>query len=237
MRTIGSLFSGIGGLELGLERAGVGETIWQVEKEEFRRGILAKRWPRAKRFDDVRAVGARLLNKVYALCGGFPCQDVSQAARGRNSGLDGERSGLWYEYLRIVDELRPQWVVVENVASGKARWLPEVRRGLFVHGYDSTAIELGAVDVGANHTRKRVFVVAYPYKDGKSTFTVDAEAYFVSPNAATMWNGWKAEPDSFRMDDGLPAGLDRVEALGDSVVPQCAEVIGRLIVANIERNS
>ena len=99
---IGSLFSGIGGLELGLEWAGVGHTVWQVERDPFCRSILARHWPSAARFDDVRTVGAHNLEPVDVICGGFPCQDISYAGKGL--GLAGERSGLWYEFARIIGE-------------------------------------------------------------------------------------------------------------------------------------
>ena len=94
--TIGSLFSGIGGLELGLELAGVGHTVWQVECDPFCRQVLAKHWPKTERFDDVRNVGKHNLKYVDVICGGFPCQDISYAGKG--AGLAGKRSGLWYEY-------------------------------------------------------------------------------------------------------------------------------------------
>lgn len=111
---IGSLFSGIGGLELGLERAGVGHTVWQVEQDEYCRAVLARHWPDAQRFTDVRTVGSGNLAPVDVICGGFPCQDVS--ATGRRRGIiAGTRSGLWFEYSRILRELRPRYAIVENV--------------------------------------------------------------------------------------------------------------------------
>ena len=113
---IGSLFSGIGGLELGLEAAGLGETVWQVEKNEYARRVLAKHWPGAKRFDDVRTVGAANLERVSILAGGFPCTDTSvsgQVVRNQ-AGLAGEHSGLWREMLRVCSELLPQFIIVEN---------------------------------------------------------------------------------------------------------------------------
>lgn len=231
MKTIGSLFSGIGGLELGLERAGLGPVVWQVEKEEYCREVLAKHWPNAARFDDVRTVGLHNLQRVDLVCGGFPCQDVSQAARGRNDGLDGDQSGLWREYRRIVDELRPSRVVVENVFSGKSRWLPTVRRDLHVLGYGSTAYEIAATDVGAPHIRKRIFVVAYPHVDRELLEPFDEEMAWPETDAGAMWNGWMAEPEHLRMANGTASELDiaRVVACGNAVVPQCAEVIGRLI--------
>lgn len=154
---IGSLFSGIGGLELGLEAAGFGPVIWQVENDEYCRTVLAKHWPTADRsVTDVRA--AKSLQHVDLICGGFPCQDVSGAGKG--AGLAGDRSGLWFEYHRIVRELRPAYVVVENVASGKRRWLPTVRRMLHAIGYRTRAVQLSAADVGAPHRRERVFALA-----------------------------------------------------------------------------
>lgn len=159
---LGSLFSGIGGLELGLERglraAGLDvEVAYQVERSAFCRHILARHWPHAQRFDDVCSVGAAL-PPVDLLCGGFPCQDVSSAGRG--AGLDGARSGLWWEFLRIIEETRPRWIVVENVASGARRWLPAVRRSLGSLGYASVPVGIAACEVGARHRRERVFVVA-----------------------------------------------------------------------------
>jgi len=129
--TIGSLFSGIGGLELGLEAAGLGPVLWQVEKDPFCRSILAKRWPDVDRYTDVRDVGgvhaidcdldgycfaqgdcSGVLQSVDLICGGFPCQDVSHP--GRRAGIEGTQSGLWFEMQRIICELRPRFVCVET---------------------------------------------------------------------------------------------------------------------------
>lgn len=108
MLTIGSLFAGIGGLELGLEMAGLGPVLWQVESEPFCRRVLAKHWPEANRsVTDVRTAGRRNLDQVDLICGGFPCPDVSSAGAG--VGITGDRSGLWFEFKRIVWDLGPQW--------------------------------------------------------------------------------------------------------------------------------
>jgi DNA (cytosine-5)-methyltransferase 1 len=231
--TIGSLFSGIGGLELGLERAGLGEVLWQVEKEPFRREILAKHWPNATRHDDVRTFYSIVRNGGYqhvdVICGGFPCQGVSQAARGKNDGLADSRSGLWRYFAGVVAVLGPSCVVVENVASGKNRWLPTVRRDLYMLGYRTRALRIDASDVGAPHARARIFVVGYPYTHGKPTSAVNAEMADL-PTPTGLGGHWRnAKPSSLRMDDGFSRGLDRVRALGDSVVPQCAELVGRYI--------
>jgi len=161
---IGSLFSGIGGLELGLERAGVGHVAWQVEQDAFCREVLARHWPGVDRaVQDVTTAGAHNLGHVDLICGGFPCQDVSGAGKG--AGLAGSRSGLWFEFARIVGELQPRWVVVENVASGAKRWVDAVVAGLGELGYEALPIPLSAGDVGAPHRRARVFIVARRVSD------------------------------------------------------------------------
>jgi len=227
---IGSLFSGIGGLELGLEWAGVGRVVWQVECDPFCRKVLAKHWPGVKQYEDVQKVGAEL-ERVDVVCGGFPCQDLSGAhTAGKRRGLDGAKSGLWSEYLRIVESCRPTWIVVENVMPCRD-WLPFVRRDLHEIGYSSVPVLLRACDVAAPHERPRCFVLAHA--DGKGE-PLRAEHAKVAGLRALSKPGrhWGAPPPrGFRMDDGVPRGMDRLRCLGNAVVPQCAEVIGRIIVA------
>jgi DNA (cytosine-5)-methyltransferase 1 len=225
---IGSLFSGIGGLELGLERSGLGATIWQVEIDPFARKVLAKHWPDVPRYEDVRLVGAHNLEPVDVICGGFPCQDVSSA--GKKVGLDGAKSGLWTEFCRIIGEMLPRYAVVENVKSGKNRWLCKVRQDLHLLGYDSTAIEISAASVGAPHRRDRVFVIANAYDQGKPTVSKYAETLELSNNADSVRNSWLPPPTLLRMDDGVSGGLDRLRVLGNAVVPQCAEEIGKALL-------
>lgn len=257
---IGSLFSGIGGLELGLERALGWSVAWQVEVDEWCRRVLARHWPDAERFADVRAVGASVLRPVDLICGGFPCQDVSAAGKG--AGLAGERSGLWFEYLRIVRELRPRLVVVENVASGERRWVDTVCDELDALGYRPRPIALSAADVGAPHLRRRVFVVADRDRKRREIErgcgVLDEVGAALGHDAhrrggAHAWpprrgdvDGWRewlavgpppAQPRIRRGADGLPRGVDdrrrRLKALGNAVVPQCAEVIGRMIAEEL----
>ena len=161
--TIGSLFSGVGGLDLGLEcalRDGGFDvsTTWQCEQDAWCRGILARHWPDALRYDDVRALGADAA-RVDILCGGFPCQDVSVAGKG--AGLAGARSGLWFEFSRIARELRPRVIVVENVSALLSRGLDVVLGDLSEAGYDALWFDLRASDVGAPHRRERLFIVAW----------------------------------------------------------------------------
>lgn len=166
---LGSLFSGIGGLELGLERAGLGPVVYQVESDPFCRQVLARHWPHAERFTDVRLVRGRDLPAVDVICGGFPCQDVSDA--GLRAGLDGDRSGLWYEFARILGELRqagkaPRAVVIENVRGLLRRGLDRVVADLDELGFAVEATRILASDVGAPHRRERIFLVAVADADG-----------------------------------------------------------------------
>jgi DNA (cytosine-5)-methyltransferase 1 len=157
--THGSLFAGIGGFDLGFERAGI-KTVWQVELDAYCRRVLEKHFPAARRFADIRECGARNLERVDILSGGFPCQDISNA--GKRAGIDGERSGLWSEYARIVGELRPHFVVVENVAALLHRGMERVLGDLAAIRYDAEWESIRASDVGAPHRRERIWIVAYP---------------------------------------------------------------------------
>lgn len=152
----GSLFSGIGGLDLACESVGW-RCAWQVEIDPFCRAVLAKHWPDVERYEDVREVGADRLVPVDVIVGGFPCQDVSVA--GSRRGLAGERSGLWFDFLRIVEELRPAGVIVENVSGLAGRGLDTVAAGLYGAGYAVEVSRVAAADVGAPHRRIRHFVV------------------------------------------------------------------------------
>ena len=156
--TFGSLFSGIGGFELGFERAGM-ECRWQVEIDDYANRVLEKHWPNVHRERDIRTVGSHNLGKVDVICGGFPCQDISYAGLG--AGLDGERSGLFFEAVRVVQELRPRIVVLENVAALLTRGLDRVLGTLAEIGFDAEWHCIPAAAVGAPHIRDRVFVLAY----------------------------------------------------------------------------
>lgn len=159
---MGSLFSGIAGLERGLERATGAEVVWQAESNPFCRLVLAHHYPKAKRYEDVCDVDGSA-ERVDIICGGFPCQDLSYAGKGE--GLDGARSGLWSEYERIVCVLRPRYVVVENVAALLARGLGRVLGDLAALGYDAWWDCIPAASVGAPHRRDRLFLVAWRVSD------------------------------------------------------------------------
>lgn len=162
--SIGSLFSGIGGLEIALERIGFGPVIWQAESDPYARAVLAKNWPGVHCYEDVRNID-ETAQVPTIICGGFPCQDLSIA--GRQAGIGAERSGLWWEFRRIVRKLRPQYVAIENVAHSWRKWLPVVRRSLWKVGYASLPIRVSAAEAGAWHERARVFVLAYSTSNGR----------------------------------------------------------------------
>lgn len=158
------LFSGIGGFSLGLERTGGFETVAFCEIEPFPRKVLAKHWPEVPCYDDVRTLTAERLAAdgiaVDVICGGFPCQDISIAGRG--AGLAGGRSGLWFDYARLIGELRPGHVIVENTAALLGRGLGDLLGNLAALGYDAEWHCIPAGAVGAPHIRDRIWIVAYP---------------------------------------------------------------------------
>ena len=164
--TFGSLFSGIGGLDLGLERAGM-RCAWQVENNDFCQKVLAKHWPDVARHGDVRHVGKRNLAHVKLIAGGFPCQDISDA--GQMAGITGERSGLWKEMHRVICELRPEWVLVENVSALTHRGIDVVLGDMAEARYDALWTCLRASDFGAPHIRERIFIVAHAKSQGQSS--------------------------------------------------------------------
>ena len=153
----GSLFAGIGGFDLGLERSGM-TCQWQVEIEDYPTKILEKHWPEVHRERDIKECSGSNLEPVDLICGGFPCQDISVAGTG--AGLAGERSGLWYEMHRIISDIRPRWVIVENVAALLSRGMDVVLRDLSKIGYDCEWHVISASAVGAPHRRERVWIIA-----------------------------------------------------------------------------
>lgn len=243
------LFSGIGGFSLGLERTGGFETVAFCEIDEYPRKVLAKHWPNVPIYEDVRNVTAERLAAdgiaVDVITGGFPCQDISVA--GKRAGLDGgTRSGLWSEIARLVGELRPKYVIVENVAnllSGPSEkrggWFGRVLGDLAECGYDAEWENIPASALGAFHRRERVWIVAHPneVRYGSNFFRKElaksdrrwsATASLHAPNFDGVGNA----PDSFSLRgcDGFPQWMGQLNAYGNAVVPQIPEMIGHAIL-------
>ena len=158
------LFSGIGGFSLGLERSGGFETVAFCEIEEYPRKVLAKHWPKVPCYHDIRDLTAARLAAdgiaVDAICGGFPCQDISVA--GPKKGIRGDRSSLWFEYARLIGELGPEIVFVENSSELTGRGMDHVLGSLSEIGYDAEWHCIPAAAAGALHLRDRTWLLAYP---------------------------------------------------------------------------
>lgn len=281
------LFSGIGGFSLGLERTGGFETVAFCEIEPFPRRVLAKHWPGVPCYDDVRTLtGAKLaadgISGINVITGGFPCQDLSVAGKRRGMG-EGTRSGLWSEIIRLVGELRPEYVIVENVAallSGPSErrggWFGRVLGDLAERGYDAEWRNIPACMVGAPHRRERVWILAHPAQvqrngcndnarkrmgvwplsklgdggwsqdvanateggqqgQGQDVIASHRQARSEGKTAYALAGGvgsiWRSEPAVGRVANGVPNRIHRLSALGNAVVPQIPELIGRAILA------
>jgi DNA (cytosine-5)-methyltransferase 1 len=253
------LFSGIGGFSLGLERSGGFETVAFCEIEEYPRRVLAKHWPEVPCYDDVRTLTAERLAAdgitVDAICGGFPCQDISVA--GRHAGIaSNTRSGLWSEFARIIGEVRPSIVFVENVANllcgptqKRGAWFSRVLGDLAELGYDAEWENIPASALGAPHRRERVWIMAYP-KQVERVRTVFAGNYAtkrawgvpavwmphglrseMGPALPALSNQWLDQPKPNGMAHGLSDWPHRLGVCGNAVVPQIPELLGRAWMA------
>lgn len=236
-----SLFAGIGGLDLGLERAGM-QCIAQVEIDPFCRAVLAKHWPEVPRHDDVRTC-IRWWNRhradipVHVVAGGFPCQPFSVTGRGRR-GTGDDRWG-WPWMADVINAVRPDWVIVENVpalvSDGAAfEWLLSDLAGL---GFDGEWGMVSACSMGAPHMRRRLFVVAYSDRVARALAgqRVVRPAQLPAVRRTAEGGGgaggyWLVEPGVDRVADGVPDRVDRLRALGNAVVPAVAQYVGSLVV-------
>ena len=282
------LFSGIGGFSLGLERAGM-ETTAFCEQNEFCQKVLKKHWPEVPIYDDIKKLeGKQFRGSVELICGGFPCQPFSVA--GKKRGTNDSRD-LWPEMLRIIREVRPTWVLGENVINfaGMDGGYNRTHSDLEKEGYEVRAFNIPAIAVGAPHVRKRLWIVghlAHPnsvgygrgsgkgYRNDKWEFfeserkrcSVGCETsgrsgkpdladsnsvglQRIRPNRDTegwqgqeegqaglrdrtgdSYNNWEIKPNVGRVVNGVPNRVDRLKALGNSVIPQIVEVIGKAIL-------
>jgi len=273
--TFGSLFSGIGGFDLGLERAGM-ECRWQVEIDDYATRVLAKHWPHVTRWGDIRTfpLGQRSDWRVDLICAGVPCQPVSIA--GRKKGASDER-WMWGEALRVVADLQPRFFVAENpvgiLSHDGGRTFRGLLRALASVGYVCEWHVIAAADVGAPHLRQRVWLVAHAKSvcgwagfcqaaqienrnEPRDSSAALADTYGEGlqgavlehtgsglprprsgarrdekqdvPEATAGW--WSIEPDVGRVAHGIPSRVDRLRCLGNAVVPQVVELIGRAIL-------
>lgn len=255
------LFSGIGGFSLGLERAGM-KTAAFCEINPFCQSVLRRHWPDVPIYNDVREFSSQHLTgdrigPIDLICGGFPCQDISDA--GKREGLTGSRSSLWWEYRRLIDEIRPAWAIIENVLALRYRGLGAVLGSLHEIGYDAEWHCIPACAVGAPHRRDRIWIIAYPagsrlhapalgglYQKAAGAGSRDGEPWRLSNSqlaGAVADTGlrplvvpdvserWRSEPEVCRVVDGVSGRLlaDEIMALGNTVSPAIPEIIGHEI--------
>jgi DNA (cytosine-5)-methyltransferase 1 len=241
-----SLFSGIGGLDLGLERAGM-TIVGQVEIDPFARSILARHWPDTPRHDDVRTALAWWRGtprpRVDVVAGGYPCQPESIA--GRRVGTGDER-WLWPAMARVIAGLRPRYMIGENVVGHRTGGLRFVIRDLERLGYVTRTGIVHACEVGAPHSRPRLFILANANRVNGAIRLGPGPGWALrSGNGTTSaWadpaGGLETLARTGRMDDGVSRRLDgaRVRALGNACVPQVGEFVGRLLLSyTIENDS
>lgn len=228
--THGSLFSGIGGFELGAEMAGI-ETLWNCEIEKFQGEILKSRFPHAERFTDItKTTGLRY---VDIISGGFPCQDISVA--GKREGINGERSGLWSEMYRIVREVRPKYVIVENSPALTISGLEKVLCDLSKIGYDAEWQCISNYAFGYPHKRERFYLIAYPNKiglqgdirnDGRFNSVFQEWASDTSVGYTCAKRIFEMPTCSYiRNDDGFSNWTYRVGSIGNAVNPTVAKYL------------
>ena len=229
------LFSGIGGFSLGLERAGM-TTVAFCEIDPIARRILRNHWPDTPICTDVKELHGDTYGPVDIVCGGFPCTDISRA--GKMAGLAGERSGLWGQMHRIIGEAKPNYVLIENVARLCNDGLATVLCDLDAFGYDAEWHCIPGFAVGAPQVRDRVYIVAYSRSLGHRG--AGWVGRWISGEEEARLHGWRgnptsnvqlwAEPALDRVAYGIPGGVDGCRKLGNAVIPQIVEVIGRAIM-------
>jgi len=240
--TVGSLFAGIGGIELGLEWTGGFKTVWQVENDPYAIRVLQQHWPEVRRWKDVRTFPSEQRKTGGScsdwccdlICGGFPCQDISYAGKG--AGLGGERSSLFYEAVRVIRVLEPRYVILENVEALLTRGLGAVLGALASLGYDAEWHCIPAASVGAPHIRDRIFVLAYASSIRLHGEWTAGQQKQIIRRTQTPSEGlrryytWSTEPNVGRVVDGVSARMDRLRCVGNAVVPQVAYWIGKRIL-------
>ena len=239
------LFSGIGGFSLGLERAGAFRTVAFCERDEFCQAVLRKHWPGTPIYDDVRTIDADRLGRIDLICGGWPCQPWSVA--GQQRGAEDDRD-LWPEMQRIVEAVQSRWIIGENVRGfvNEPMGLERSLSDLESIGYQAAPFIIPACAVDAPHRRDRVWIIANAaqlQRNGSGEYSKQSERQVSEfrgrcgeisvadvGRTATECRRWLAEPDVCRVAHGVPRRVDRLRSLGNAVVPQVVERIGRAIM-------
>lgn len=245
-----SLFAGIGGFDLGLQRTGGFETVAFCEIDPFCQRVLAKHWPEVPCYHDVRELTAERLwadeIRPNAIAAGFPCQDASvgQTQWGERTGIHGERTGLFYDAVRLAGELGVELILLENVPGLLTAGFGHVLGALADSGFDAEWRCLSAAAVGLPHRRNRLWIVGHAggsrlsgHHAGQSVLESAEAALAKHGHAASgAWGALDGTLNGIRGSDGLSVAMERrrVKALGNSIVPQIPEAIGRAILASLE---
>lgn len=237
MLKVVDLFSGIGGFSLGLEQTEGFETIAFVEINPFCRKILRKHWPSVPIAEDITKVSFQGI-QADIVCGGFPCQDVSNASSTQASIL-GSRSGLWFEFYRAITEIKPQWVIIENVENLRNKGLSIILQQLAEIGYDAEWRVIPAYAVGLPHQRERLWIIAYNISnrvEGNSPFPLQGLSGLAWKSSSGRFEDFYQRSNLLpsrlcRSIHGLPNGVDRLRAIGNAVVPLIPYIIGKAILA------
>lgn len=242
-KTLGSLFAGRGGFEIGAEHAGI-ETIWTCEIDNFLRHKLKKIAPNARQYTDVRFVANP--DKPTIISAGFPCQDISISNSKNRKGIKGSRSGLWCEVARITDEAKPNYLLLENSPELLKQGFEYVLSDLSAIGYDAEWDCYRACDFGYPHRRKRLYVVAYPSSDRRTRRVLQPPGAFELSQSWTPTetylrvsssriNGFR-DIDAIQRDDEFSNFKREIKAFGNAVMPIIAEHLFRCILDDISLN-
>lgn len=238
IRTL-DLFSGIGGFSLGLERAGPFRTIAFCEQDAFAQRVLKKHWPDTPIFEDVRTIDTDGLGKIDLICGGFPCQPWSTA--GEQRGAEDDRD-LWPAMVALIEDLRPQWVIGENVRGfvNEPLGLQRSLSDLESIGYQAVPFIIPACSKFAPHRRDRVWIIAHASSVRRYQGAIYEEVDFKEfeqwwSDDADIFSGIVPSAEGVRGYDGFSPDVDRIKALGNAVVPQVVEQIGRAILEGWQR--
>lgn len=241
--THGSLFTGIGGFDLGAQMSGI-PTLWNCEVDPRKRQILARHFPETHQYEDITQM-PQCIPYVDIISGGFPCQNISCANTSKKNkdqygnikGIRGERSALWNHYARIIDGVKPRYIIFENSPLLTRRGLEYVISDLSALGYDLEWQVLSAAAFGYNHLRKRLYGIAYTAGIGRQDYTSifrelsqtisarQTRPYPLSTNLQRF--GRNSDFSRVRVDDGLPKRVDakRIEDCGNAVIPSIAHYL------------
>lgn len=251
------LFSGIGGFAYGLEQTGLYETVAFCEWDKKCQAVLEKHWPSVPKFSDIANLvyleggilhddleGSTVFTEVDVITGGFPCQDISLAGKG--AGLEGERSGYWKHYKRLIQEIKPKGVIIENVSALRNRGLDQVLQDLHEIGYDAEWHCITASHLGATHQRDRIWIIAYSHSFGRKGFK---PLECLSPygqggqgrkeNLQQVYNNPFGRSNSIPqpllrgMDVRLAGRMDRLKQVGNSVYWPIVEQLGSHLHRNL----